>query len=216
MDRENATEIQFFAGSNIESAVTTLLQARANGENAFIEFNGHKLYSADVTMDSAYLEITGKTKEQSDKDQAEWSKNYEKEYAVAQERAKANIPNWVEKGKPFIFPERHEEWQLCVEGRASDLYHGSDLDASLEIMEALENGASMEEAKALFNKQGHSGASGVMVRNILFSFTNRGPEFWEATAYGEISPESQKAIADKKQENIQLQKAKNQSPPGRA
>ena len=128
--------------------------------------------------------------------QEEWHKNYKE----AQERAKANIPNWIEKGEALIFPERYAEWEKCVVARASDLYHGLELDSALEIMTALENGASVEEAKQMFDKQRHSEAS----RNIVFAFSSKGPEFWEATAYEEISPENKQILEAKKQENAQL------------
>ena len=88
--------------------------------------------------------------------------------------------------------------------RASDLYHGLELDNALEIMTALENGASMEEAKQMLDKQGHSEMSASIVRNILFAFSSKGPEFWEATTYGEISPENKQILEAKKQENAQL------------
>jgi len=79
MNKKNATEVQVDIGSTIETAVNQLTQARMNGQNVYIEFNGHKLYSADVTMDSAYLEIVGKTKDQFDKDEAEWLEKSRKE-----------------------------------------------------------------------------------------------------------------------------------------
>ena len=132
--------------------------------------------------------------------QEEWHKNYKE----AQERAKANIPNWIEKGEALIFPERYAEWEKGVVARASDLYHGLELDSALEIMTALENGASMEEAKQIFDKQEHSGMSASMVRSILFAFSSKGPEFLEATTYGEISPEDKQILEAKKQENAQL------------
>ena len=125
----------------------------------------------------------------------------------AEERAKANISNRIEKGQALIFPERYVEWEECVVARASDLYHGLELDNSLEIMTALENGASMEEAKQILSKQGHSVMSASMVRNILFVFSSRGPEFWEATANEEISPDNKQILEAKKQENAQLMQA---------
>ena len=197
-------EIEVLPGSNLESVVYTLLAAKARGESVYCEFNGHKLYSDTVSMDSAFMEVTGQTKADFDKAKEEWHKNYEREQKEAEQRAKDNIPNWIEKGQALIFPERYAEWEKCVVACASDLYHGLELDNALEIMTALENGASMEEAKQLLDKQGHSGMSASIVRNILFAFSSTGPEFWEATAYGEISPENKQLLEAKKQENAQL------------
>lgn len=197
-------EIEVLPGSNLESVVYTLLAAKARGESVYCDFNGHKLYSDTVSMDSAYMEVLGQTKADFDKAQEEWRQNYKREQKEAEERAKANIPNWIEKGQALIFPERYAEWEKCVIARASDFYHGLELDSALEIMTALENGATMEEAKQMLDKQGHSGMSASIVRNILFAFSSKGPEFWEATAYGEISQENKQLLEAKKQENIQL------------
>ena len=197
-------EIEVLPGSNLESVVYTLLAAKARGESVYCKFNGHKLYSDTVTMDSAFMEVTGQTKTDFDKAKEEWRKNYEREEKEAEQRAKDNIPNWIEKGQALIFPERYAEWEKCVVASASGFYHGLELDSALEIMTALENGASIEEAKQMLDKQEHSGISESIVRNILFMFSSKGPEFWEATAYEKISLENKKILEAKKQENAQL------------
>lgn len=204
MNRDNARKIEFY-GSTLEECVNALLKFQNRGESVVVDFNGQQLYSCDVTMDSAYLEVCGKTKAEFDKAQEEWRENYRKEQEEAKAKAEAKIPDWIKKGEGFIYPERAEEWKKCVEARASDLYHGIDLDAAIEIMEKLESGATLDEAKELIDSQNHSGMSYGIVRNIVFSFSKQGPEFWEHTAYGEISPENKMAIADKKKENAELE-----------
>ncbi len=62
MDKKQATEIVIAAGTDLDVAVEFLIAARKIYQNFYVVFNGHKLYSADVTMDSAYLEVTRKTK----------------------------------------------------------------------------------------------------------------------------------------------------------
>lgn len=59
-------EIKFIPGSTVEQAVNILLNYRYNGESVCGEFNGVTLHSDTVTMDSAYKEITGKSKEEFD------------------------------------------------------------------------------------------------------------------------------------------------------
>lgn len=204
MSKENARKIEFY-GSTLYECVNALLKFQSRGESVFVDFNGHQLYSCDVTMDSAYLEVCGQTKADFDRAQEEWRKNYRKEQEEAKAKAEAKIPDWIKRGEGFIYPERAEDWKKCVEARASDLYHGMDLDAAIEIMEKLESGATLDEAKELLDSQDHSGASYGMVRNIIFSFSKQGPEFWEHTAYGEISPENKMVIADKKKENAELE-----------
>jgi len=48
---------------NLDSVVDFLKKARKNGENIHINFEGHRLYSANVTMNSAYKAVTGKSRE---------------------------------------------------------------------------------------------------------------------------------------------------------
>ena len=88
-----ARKIEFAIGSTIESAVYELLAAKARGEQVYGDFNGHKLYSDTVTMDSAYTEIMGCTKAEFDKRQAEWRENYKKEeQGYSQMVASTRIP----------------------------------------------------------------------------------------------------------------------------
>lgn len=197
-------KIKISIGENLESAVYTLLAAKARGEHVYCDFNGHELHSDTVSMDSAYMEVMGCTKAEHEQHMKEWHENYEKEQKIAEQKAQENIPNWIARGQALIFPERYEEWEKCVKIRATDLYHGLELDSALEIMQALENGVSMEDASKMLDGQGHSGMSASLVRNILFTFSSKGPEFWEATAYGEISPKNKQLLEAKKQENIQL------------
>ena len=56
------TEIKIGFNDNVESAVYLLLAAKARGEKAFIDFDGHILHSDTVSMDSAFKEILGYTK----------------------------------------------------------------------------------------------------------------------------------------------------------
>ena len=63
--------------------------------------------------------------------------------------------------------------------RASDLYHGMELDNCLDIVKVLNNGGSLDEARAMINNQGHSGMSFGLVRNMVKEFCERGNEFYE-------------------------------------
>ena len=45
----------------LDSVVKQLLEAKSRGEHVYCRFNKHILHSDTVTMDSAYLEVTGKT-----------------------------------------------------------------------------------------------------------------------------------------------------------
>lgn len=203
MSRDNARKTEFYGGT-LEECVNALLKFQNRGESIVIDFKGHQLYSCDVTMDSAYLEVCGKTKAEYDKEREKLRKEYLEERTREEAEVKAKIPAWIKKGEAFIYPERAEEWKKCVEIRASDLYHGMDLDAAIEIMEKLESGATLDEAKELLDSQYYSGSLYGIVTSIIFSFSKQGPEFWEHIAHGKLSPEIKMAIANKKKENAEL------------
>jgi hypothetical protein len=59
-------QVKLSLGSSIERAVNELLSYREKGKLAVVKFNGVTLYSDTVTLDSAYREITGKTKTEFD------------------------------------------------------------------------------------------------------------------------------------------------------
>lgn len=87
--------------------------------------------------------------------------------------------------------------------------YGTDIEAALEIMMALENSVSLEEAVQIYENhcQNHLNLWSTMVRNIVFTFSSKGPELWEATADREISRENSQTIEAKKLENIVLAEA---------
>ena len=191
-------------GSDLEGAVKELLEFKMKGQSVFYEFNGTKLYSCDVTMDSAFKEVTGYTKDDFDKRRKEELDKFKVEMEQEKNQAQQNIPAWIERGKKIIFSERHKDWEECVKIRANDFYNGRELNDVLDIMEALDKGEPMENVQQMFKNQGHSGMSSALVRNIVYSFSSKGPEFFEATAENDIIPEVREAIEQKKQENKAL------------
>lgn len=115
-----------------------------------------------------------------------------------------NTKMWIERGESLIFPERYENWQMCVTSYMRGIDGNFILSDTLKLIEALENDVSMEEVKKMFDEQGHSLLSSLLVRKNVFSFSSKGPEFWEATENGEITPEAREIIEAKKRENHQL------------
>ena len=74
--------------------------------------------------------------------------------------------------------EKYRElWAKCVPIRLGDLYHGMELEMCLDIVLELNNGCTLEEAKAIIESQGHSGMSFGLVCSMVKSFCGRGEEF---------------------------------------
>lgn len=170
-------KIRFFAGCTIEHAVSELLEYKKRGELVYCDFNGHMLYSDNVTIDSAYLEIVGMTKEEFDREQ----ERQREEYRKREEEHKAKVPEltkeWIEKGHEILDEKYWDYWDECVPIRLSDLYHGMELKCCLDIVKPLNDGCSLEEAKKIIESQGHSGMSFGLVRVMVRDFCDRGEDF---------------------------------------
>jgi hypothetical protein len=174
-------EIEYWAGCTVEHAVNELLEYRKKGILACGSFNGTMLYSDTVTMDGAYIEITGKTKAELDKEQQEWRENYEREEKEFQDKIPEYAEEWEKKGRDILTEDKWNYWDEIVPIRLGDLYHGMELGCCLDIVKILNNNGTLEEAKAEIEKQNHSGMSYGLVRAMVREFCNRGQEFADYT-----------------------------------
>ena len=174
-------EIQLELGGNIDSAMKLLNEYKAKNELVFINFNGHELYSDIDDLDSAYVKVTGKTKEQFDEYQRLRHEEYKEEKRKHEESIPELTKEWINKGNKILDKEYHELWNECVPIRLSDLYRGMELGACLNIVKELNNNCSLDEAKAIIDNQGHSGMSYSLVRSMVKSFCKRGNEFTNYT-----------------------------------
>ncbi len=207
--RAQEAKMTYKYGSVLEGVVRELEEYRARGESVYKDFNGVRLYSCDVTMDSAYEAVTGYKKEDFDRMVEESNREYRERSAREEKEAQEKIPSWIERGKKIIYPEREEAWEKCVKARVKDIYHGGDLEKALQLMEQLEAGSTMEEVMENFNSQNHSGASAGMVRIILLHFSKKGPEFFEKTAHGEIIGDQKTILEETKRENAEFERIHN-------
>ena len=174
-------KIELELGGNIDSAMKLLNEYKSKNELVFINFNGHKLYSDIDDLDSAYVKVTGKTKEQFDEYQRLIHEEYEEEKRKHEESIPELTKEWINKGNKILDKEYHELWNECVPIRLSDLYRGMELGACLDIVKELNNNCSLDEAKAIIDNQGHSGMSYSLVRSMVKAFCKRGNEFLNHT-----------------------------------
>lgn len=138
-------------------------------------FNGHRLESENATLDSIYKEAIGMSysewKEKSIRSSFEYKKN-QLEY---QESIPKLIKEYIERGHKILDEKYWEDWDNLVPIRLEDLYHGKELNDSLEIIEKLNNGATFEEIRKIIEDQNHSGMSLSLVRTIVNKFCIKGP-----------------------------------------
>lgn len=172
-------EIEFHCGCTLAMAVMELQEYKERGDLVCGDFNGHTLYSDTVTMDGAYLEVCGVTKEEFDKYREEEHQRWMRE----EEEYKAKIPDltkeWIAKGHEILDEKYWDKWDECVPIRLDDLYKGMELGNCLDIVQALNEGCDIDTAKEIIHKQGHSGLSFGLVRAMVQAFCDRGNEFSE-------------------------------------
>ena len=173
--------------STLEDAVNELLRRRANGEQVYCIFNDVKLYSDNVTMDSAYMEVCGCTKEEHDRRMEEYIDNIKKERARDQAEALKKVPMYINKGKELIYPFRLKEWEEFVIADATGTYNGLLTRDITDLLIAIEEGKTVEELLKMFKEQNHSGFSASVTRSMIMRFSKNGYPFFEATKFGEFS-----------------------------
>ena len=192
-------EIKLYGGESIDTVVEKLLKAKTEGRHVFCNFNDVKLYSDNITIDSANTEICGITKEELDEKMS--VEEARKRMEEHRKRAIENIPNVIERGKALIYPFRHEEWAKLVEADAHGDYCGGITEDAIEIMTAIEEEKSVEELLEIFKEQGHSGRSAGLTRKVVMTYSKNGYPFYKATRFGKWTKKECEAILKIMQDN---------------
>jgi hypothetical protein len=169
-------EIEFEFG-NLDNAVEELMSYKEKGELVFGVFNGEKLYSDIDDLDSAYRKVTGMSKAENDEAIRKQDEEYQEEKRKHKEAIPELTKEWIEKGNVILDEKYRELWAECVPIRLDDLYQGMELKCCLDIVIELNNGCSLDDAKAIIESQGHSGMSFGLVCSMVKSFCDRGQEF---------------------------------------
>ena len=169
-------EIHLKHGIDLEGTVETLLDYKREGRLACCEFNAQMLYSDTVTMNDAYLKITGKTKKDFDESQRKWKEDYDRLEKEHKEAIPSLIEEWKSKARVVLSEDKWDYWNEIVPIRLSDIYHGMELGNTLDIISLLKEGK-LAEAKEEFIKQQHSGMSASLVFAMVREFHKDGDMF---------------------------------------
>ena len=178
LTRENAVKDDFF-GVDLDRCIDYLIKCREQGKSVYIMFNGQKLFSCDATVNSIYMQVLGKTKEEFEKDEQEYFSRYREEMTKKREESKANREKWKKIGCKYIFPERVEEWEKCVDITVGGVYGGTDLEKAITAMEMLESGTSFENVCNYIKGINTSGNSASLIKTLILNFSKKGPDFFE-------------------------------------
>lgn len=177
--KKNSREIPAYAGDSLDKLVLQLENLRRQGKiNCFVNFNGTKLYSIDVTMDSAYKECLGCTRKTWLKKEKKWAEDYKIKTENWKKEAKENLPLWIEEGKKYTHPAKFESWKRKCISSANGDYYGLEIRNALEIMKMIEDGVPFGDIKLKIKQQGHSGMTYSKMMNIILYYAKRGPAFY--------------------------------------
>ncbi len=167
-----------WGGNTLEDAAKFLSGAKELELNIFIKFHGKNLYSMLDDIDSCYKKVTGYTY----KEYKEAEKEEERKYIQKKLDALDKIPERIEKGKNYIYPQREMDWTRIVIKSSESLYLGYDIDATVEIMEILANNNNANKFEMAIEKlanQGHSGPSYWLVLKNVLDFSKEGVNFYK-------------------------------------
>jgi len=181
-------EIEFYPGDTIENAWKTLLKESAECEDTcFGKFNDHEILSTD-TLDEAYIKIMGKTKGQYNKEMQDWRDEYERKEKEHKDSIPSLIPVYCERARGVILEDQYDYWDKIVPIRLGDLYHGMELDCTLDLCKIMRNESisleeRIEKAKEAFDNQGHSGMSAGLVFSMIKAFCPHGKQVVEKIGF---------------------------------
>ena len=89
-----------------------------------------------------------------------------------------DLPKWMERGLELVYPEKQEAFlEFLLEKAKSG--SGICIQNALDVMEALENGATIEEADELVEDYGNF--SKQITRGYVLEWSKRGPEYYKKT-----------------------------------
>lgn len=187
---------------SLDLIVNMLTTARERGESMECTFWGKELSSETVTMDSAYKTVYGYTKEQYDR----LERAQAEEWARQDREMRKDIPDWIVRGQALMYPEKYDSWAKWVDENTTISYRGEDIKLALQVMEALAQGVSTEEATKILKSHENFHRIEPYVLQILLYFSNVGPEFCEEY----ITQETGHEPVDKEKEMIETQKKQNE------
>ena len=169
-------EIKVENDDNLESIVYKLLAYKARGKQAYCIFNGVRLDSNSVTMDLAFKNVTGKTKEELE--EIKKAVLAKKEEPRVERTLKEKKDEWLRRGKYVIYPEKYYGWETIINGsniESDEL----EIETALEIMEMMEKGKTIDEIVQMYENKNIPHNKRVYIENLVFEFGSQGPDFCE-------------------------------------
>lgn len=95
--KEGYLKLDPLAGSTIDEVVKELENYNSQGKKVYVSFNGTPLYSDSVTLDSAYMAIMEKTKDDFTKEMEQIQQNLLKQEMEFKQRIPELTEEWKAK-----------------------------------------------------------------------------------------------------------------------
>lgn len=144
-------------------------------------FNNAYLYSDEVSLDSAYKEITGQTYEEFQLARKQAHEEILRQNAEYEQKIPELTKAYIEKGHQIISPSYWTKYDEIVDASLHGMYKGFDLDCALELIQMLNNNEKIFEVEKKMSLQSHSGWSAIVVKHMVKDLCDRGIIFFEAT-----------------------------------
>ena len=178
-------EVEFYGGQNIDNAMSMLYkEADKTHEVCFGTFNCQTLLSTD-SIDETYVKVTGMTKAEQEKYMQDKRDEYERKEAEYKAKIPELIEEYKQKARGLVLNSELDYWDKIVPIRLGDLYHGMELEQTLEICaimrdEKLTYDERLHKAYKLFMDSGHSGCSAHLTANMIKRFCPNGADVADA------------------------------------
>lgn len=120
--------------------------------------------------------------------------------------AKKRISELIKKGASLVSPEKAKGWKRYVKKllkETKDIDPVESIDLAINIMEMLENEATIDDAKERYLFSDLDENTMESARDMVFSFSKQGPEFYDATAIPELETEEKKENYDSRKTDFQ-------------
>ena len=192
----------------LDIVVDMLIKIKESGKSMKCTYNGHELLSDNVTIESAYNQVYGCSKEVYDAHEAEQERKL-REY---RETLQKQIPELYLKGQALMYPEKHEAWLERI-NEIITIHNGKDIALALNIMTVLAETQDMDSAvQMLLNEENEDNIHSYVLETMVY-FANEGPEFFEAYVQSlgeEIDPEEKEIVENQKAQNKALKEKNSQ------
>lgn len=180
------------------------LSRKKNGVPVSMVFNKHVIRS-DMSEDEIFLEVLGRVKNPDDLLARELAEQRRNEMLT---KAEAETPKRIMAGNVLAYTEKQQEWKEFVNSGARDLYFGLNLDFTIKIMINLDNGVGFEKVDELISQAYlDDGVDPAFTLETIFSFSKKGPEFyeWKIKNTSLINKDDKVKIAKQKLENAKME-----------